>query len=253
MPREVLLFLALAAALGTVPAPAQTLDEILAGNLETRGGGAAFDALRSARVSGEMTMFGETLPVILELKRPHKLRLAFELQGSWAVQAIDGERGWQLMPFFGNPQAALLPDDQLRQMRLDLDVVEGPLVRSAEKGYTVELAGKETIEGTEAFKLEITSEGGARFYSYLDSDHFLEFKRRGVAMIQGRELRFDVTLGNYKKVGDIYVPYLIETREQGRGEGQVLRIARVELDVELDDARFAMPAGKAEDREGGSR
>ena len=242
MPGRLFIVFALATLLATACAAGQTLAEVLAGNLETRGGGAAFSAFDTARLTGTMIMGTESVPMVLELARPDKRRLAFEIQGSWGLQGDDGQTAWEYFPFFGAAETRVLPEDEARQLRRDTDIVEGPLVRSSEKGYTVELEGRERIEGTDAFKLKISSADGSVFFSYLDVDHHLEFKRKGTTKIRGREMHFEVTLGNYKQAGGIYLPHLIQASFQGTSQSQSMRIEQAEIGVELAEDRFSPPS-----------
>ena len=49
------------------------------------------------------------------------------------------------------------------------------------KGHTVELVGKEKVEGTDAYKLKVTLKNGDVRYIYLDAETYLEIRDRGQA------------------------------------------------------------------------
>ena len=97
------LLVAVCVALCLSPALAEeTVDEIIAKNIEAKGGKAALDAAEAIRMSGTMAMGGGMeAPFTVETKRPMKMRLEFVFQGMTGVQAYDGEQGWQVIDITG--------------------------------------------------------------------------------------------------------------------------------------------------------
>ncbi len=51
--------------------------------------------------------------------------------------------------------------------------------------------------------------------------------------------------GDYKEVGGVLIPHSIEVRAKGAPEGETVTIDKVELNVEIPAADFAMPEVKA--------
>ena len=79
-----------------------TVDEIIAKNIEARGGLEKLKAVKTMRVSGRISVGqGLEAPVTMEFKRPRKMRMEFTLQGLTGVQAYDGKKGWGISPFQG--------------------------------------------------------------------------------------------------------------------------------------------------------
>jgi len=74
-------------------AAAQTVDEIVAKNIESRGGLEALQAIQSVRITGKMAIMGNESPIRVEWKRPGKLRSEFEMQGMTVTMAYDGDKG----------------------------------------------------------------------------------------------------------------------------------------------------------------
>ena len=122
-------------------ASAETLEEILAKNLDVRGGEDAILAVQSTRSTGTMRMGGSAagaleVPFTAEFKRPNKVRIEFTMQGMTAVQAYDGEVGWSIMPFLGKTEPEEMAEDQLKDI-MDQSDFDGILVNYEEKGHTV--------------------------------------------------------------------------------------------------------------------
>jgi outer membrane lipoprotein-sorting protein len=243
----------LAAVLLTLPASAQTVDEIIAKNIESRGGMDAIKAVETVRVSGKMTMGGGAMeaPFALELKRPGKVRSEFTIQGMTAINAYDGETGWSVMPFMGKPDPEPMAEDQLKQVKDQADFIEGPLIGYEEKGHQVELLGKEEVEGTEAWKLKVTKANGDVVTMYLDTDYYLEFRAEASMEVQGNQMNVVQNIGDYKEVGDLVLAHSIEMIPEGMPQGQVITLDKIELNPEISDDRFTMPepAPKAEEEE----
>jgi outer membrane lipoprotein-sorting protein len=241
--RKILAGLALAA-LVAVPASAQTLDEILAKNLKAKGGLDKLKAVTTLRMTGTMTVGpGMEAPFVMEQKRPNLMRMEFTLQGMTGIQAYDGKVGWQLMPFSGRKDAEPLPEDALKQIEEQADF-DGPLVDYKAKGHTVELVGKEKLEGSDAYKLKLTLKNGDVRYIYLDADQFLEVRTEGKTKIRGTDVEGESTIGDYKEVGGLMIPHAVESGQKGSPQKMKMTIQKVELGVSMDDARFKMPAAK---------
>ncbi len=236
------LWIAAALLLAGLPAAAQTLEEIIAQNIETRGGLEALKAFESARMVGRMTMGPEMeAPITLEFKRPDKVRMEFEMQGMTGVRAFDGETGWFIMPFMGSADPQEMADDQLKEIKEQGDWIVGPLVDYEAKGHTVELVGTEEVEGTEAHKLKITTADGDVMHMYLDTDYCLEFRRESRQQMQGIEIDTTATIGDYKEVGDVVVAHSVMSTIGDGTANFALTIDKIELNIDLDDERFIMP------------
>ena len=228
-------------ALPVVPAAAQTVDEIIAKNIEARGGLEKMKAVQSIRLTGKMMMGpGMEAPMTLEIKRPKNLRMEFTFQGMTGVQAYDGKSGWSISPFQGKKDPEPMSSDDTKEAEEEADI-DGPLVDYKTKGHTVELVGKEKIEGSDAYKLKVTLKGGTVRYQYIDADSFLEIKTESKRTVRGSEMEFESTIGDYKEVGGLMIPHSIQSSAKGRPEKQNIVVEKVELNPKLDDARFKMP------------
>jgi len=230
-------------------AAAQTVEEIIASNLEAKGGEEAWIALETGRMTGTMQMGGGAagameMPFVVEFKKPDRIRLEFTMQGMTAIQAFDGETGWAILPFLGKTEAEEMAEDQVKQLK-DQSDFEGVLVNYKEKGHTVELVGQEEVDGTPAFKLKVTRADGDIDYLYLDEEYFVEFKMEATREVQGSEVTISTILGDYKEVGGLLFAHSMEMAFGGGDTQQVITIEKIELGVDLPEDRFAMPA-KAE-------
>jgi outer membrane lipoprotein-sorting protein len=230
----------------SAPAASLTVDEIVAKNIQARGGLDKLKAVKSVRMTGHMTIGpGTEAPMVIEVKRPDKLRLDVTAQGMTLTQAYDGKNGWQINPFAGNKNAEPMSADELKEAAEQADM-DGPLVDWKAKGHKVELVGKEKVEGTDVYKLRVTLKDGNVHYLYLDADSYLDIKAEAKRTVRGTEVETEQTIGDYKDVGGLMIPHSFEAGAKGRPEKQKITVEKIEVDVPIDDSRFAMPAKKDE-------
>lgn len=241
--RKILAGLALAA-LVAVPASGQTLDEVLAKYYKAKGGLDKMKAVQTVRSTGKVTLGpGIEAPFAMEQKRPKMVRMDVTVQGMTITQAYDGKVGWMLNPMQGRKDPEPLPEDALKQMDEQADL-DGPLVDYKAKGNTVELLGKESVEGSPAYKIKVTLKNGDVRYFYLDADQFLEVRIEGKTKIRGTEVEGDTILGDYKEVNGLMIAFASDSGPKGSPQRQKIVLDKIEFNVPLDDARFKMPATK---------
>ena len=221
---------------------APTAEELIEKNLEAKGGREALAATRSARVNGKMSMGGMEAPFVYEWKAPDKLRIEFTIQGMTGIQAYDGETGWMVMPFMGKTDAEKMSPEDTAMLKDDADF-RGPLFDPESKGYTVAYAGEEDVEGTPTYKLELTKENGEVAHLYLDQEYFLEIKQDSKRTVRGQEVESETAIGDYKEVGGLMMAHSHDvTTSMAPGGGQTMTFESIELNPEIPDERFAMPA-----------
>jgi outer membrane lipoprotein-sorting protein len=237
--------LCLSAVIAVVLAPAvlaQTVDEIIAKNIEARGGLDKIKSVQSMRSTGKMEFGpGMEAPGVFIQKRPDMSRLEFTVQGLTATQAYDGKTGWAIMPFMGKKDPEPMTADDTKVMQEDGDI-DGPLVDYKAKGNQVELVGKDKVEGTDAYKLKVTLKNGDVKYLYLDADSGLEIKEESKRMIRDTETETETSLSDYREVNGLMFAFATQSSIKGSPQVQKLTIDKIELNVPLDDASFKMPA-----------
>jgi len=229
------LFLAAAAS-----AHAQTAEELVAKNIQAKGGLEKIKAIQTLRMKGRLQQGGFTAQVGQEAKRPGMLRSTFTVQGMTAIQSYDGQTGWQISPFQGRKDPELLGEDDLRDLVEDADM-DGPLVEYKEKGNTVEYLGHDTVDGDDVYRLKCTLKNGDVVNYYLDPDSFLEIRTERQQFIRGALRERQSDLGSYKPVAGVMYPYSIETGPKNNPDRVRITIESIEANVAIDDTAFKMP------------
>jgi len=224
---------------------ALTVDELVARNVEARGGMAKLQAIQSLRLTGTVVFgagdgrmeatFGRLL------KRPGMIRTEFTLQSLTAVDAYDGREAWSLEPFEGRRDAQKTSADEAKTQAREADI-DGPLAFWREKGHRVEYLGTEDVDGTPAHKLRISLKDGDVLYVYLDPDTFLTIREVTETRIRGVEIVRETDFGSYEQVAGVWLPFSIESGGKGHPRGVRATIERAEANVAIDDAPFRFPA-----------
>ena len=222
--------------------PVSEVDEIVNSAIDARGGIENIKALQAIRLTGTATASGGRIAkVVQEIKRPGFYRLEFSSQGTKAVFAHDGEIGWHVAPMQGVFEPQHITPENDSEAGIDERDIEGPLVNWREKGHTVELVGRESLPGGEADKLKVTLADGRVRYDYVDAASHQLVRSDKTEMIAGRELVMEESFSDFREVDGLFFPHHIETHVINRPETITITVETVELNPEIDDARFRFP------------
>ncbi len=240
MNKNVLLMVGLVGSTFAVQAE-QTLDEILAEYVAAKGGMEVIQSTKTMTAKGKMTSGPMEFPFAFTYKEPNKIYTTFEVQGMKGIQAYDGEKGWQVMPFMGKTDPVLMSEDELKQVK-DQSDIEGPLINAEAKGIVLELIGPTEIEGTYVVEIKATKKNGDVIHLFLDQEYKLEVMTRAKMSMMGQEIEAESYFSDYKEVGEAGVPvaHSIEVKINGSAM-QSMNFDTVEFNVAVDDTLFAMP------------
>jgi len=240
--RSALLKLA-AFALCAMPLSAQSVDSLVAKYIQASGGMARIQAIQTLRRTGKYTGGGGFEAVVVyENKRPGSVREEFSLQGMTGINAYDGHNGWKIEPWNGKRDPEALGEEEMHSILDDADF-DGPLVNYQAKGNHVEYQGVEQIEGSDAHKLKVTRPNGDVSFFYLDTEYYLPIRIDLQWMIRGAPRETEISLGDYKQVAGVYLPFSYESGPKGSSSTDRGKVTfdKIEANVPLDDQRFARP------------
>ena len=222
---------------------AQTADELVAKNIEAKGGMDKIKAIKTVRWTGKAILPGGFVATVGQANsRPNLVRETFSIQGMTGVQAYDGNNGWQIQPFGGRKDPQLMGDDDMRDLLIDSDL-DGPMVNYKEKGNTVEYLGHDVVDGDDALRLKVTLKNGDILYYYLDPDTYLEIRRETQEFIRGSVRESASELGSYKPVAGVMFPFSIAAGPKNDPtQWQTISVEKIEVNVPIDNSEFAVPA-----------
>ncbi len=222
-----------------------TAAQIVAKNVEARGGLKAWRAVNTVTFSGKMDAGGKKnveLPFVMKMKRPHMNRLELSFQDQTAIQVYNGETGWKVRPFMGRGDEAEPFTPAETKTASTWDELDGPLVDYDKKGTQVSLQGMETVEGHNTYKLKLTMKDGTERHVWIDAATFLERKVDGEPRIlDGKLHNVTIYYRDYKPEGGLKVPHVLETVVEGVKPSHKMHIEHVAVNKPIDDALFANP------------
>ena len=134
-------------------------------------------------------------------------------------------------------------------MKLEANDFPDPFLNYQEKGYTVELMGKEDFNGTEVFKVKLVQEPvtvdgnqeeSIAFY-YFDTENYVPLAvHKEIKMGPAKGQMSETTFSDYQEVDGLYFPFSMSQGIKGGQSGTIV-IKSVELNPEVEDSVFTFP------------
>ena len=216
----------------TAFAAAQTVDEIVTKHVDAIGGKSAWDKVTSTRMEGMVNVQGTDVNITLTKQKGKGMRQDIAVMGMTGFQIITPTNGWTYMPFQGQSEVDSIGSADVQKMQDAMEIGD-PLLEYKQKGYTAELAGKETINGSEASKIIITKKDGSKQTVFVDNKTNYIVRMVSVQSMNGQEQEVTNDFSNYQKLPEgIVVPMTI-----GLPFGD-LTISKVEVNKALDENFF---------------
>ena len=215
-----------------------SLDEILSKYYQAMG----FENLKKVNtiiMTGTMVQ-QDAMPVKIIRMRPDHYLMEFDIQDITAYQGYDGQTAWWTTPWTGNPKPQLMPDDRAKELKSRADF-DGLLYHWKEKGHTVELLGRDTVDKSPVFKLKITKKDGCVEFLFLDAAKFIVQKRMYYRIVRGQEVAMENYFRDYRSVGDVLFAFTQDTHYGGQPYNS-LQFDSIELNKPVDVKIFRMPA-----------
>jgi hypothetical protein len=225
--------------LSSTTAGAQTLDAILAKNYRAHGGLARIKSKETVHIKGRMVMQGVEFPLNVYGKRPSFYRSELTVRGHKIVQGYDGQSGWMINPMWGSKDPIDMPADELISIKEQADM-DGFLIDWKAKGHKLKLIGKEDVDGTDAYHIEVTTKEGDLRHIYIDVDSYLQIQQKGKYPAQGNEVEIIASMGDYRMVDSLMIPFSTEVNVNGKTLQQVL-LDTIEYNVPISDSLFERP------------
>lgn len=232
-----------ASAHAQTPPKAPTADELIAKQIEARGGLDKLKAIQSLKFEGKIVVFGGAIQLgfVEYKKRPGEVRQEATLQGLTQVQAFDGTGAWQIQPFQGRRDPERMSADDSKDLADEADI-DGALVDYKAKGSSVEFLGSEDVDGTPTWKLRLTEKSGDQLTFFLDKDSLMTIRVATKRTLRGHEDNSITDFGDYEKIAGVYFPFEMEQGPLGGDDQSKTKIIfdKGEAGVSIDDAKFRM-------------
>lgn len=216
---------------------AQTADEIVTKHVEAIGGTENWKKVNSMIMTGTMSVQGMNLDVITTVLHNKGSRQDVNAMGMNNYQILTPTEGWNFFPIQGQQAPEAMTADDVKDGQSNLDA-QGSLVDYKAKGHSVELIGKEEIDGTECHKLKLTLKSGKSETYFIDAKTFYVLRVVSVKKANGQEAELSTTLSNYQKLPEGVVVAMSISVPFGPGVNFDYSISKVEINKAIDEAIF---------------
>ena len=219
-----------------------TLDQILKNYYEVNGIEKMKD-VKTITIKGKSVAMGQEFPFTMYKTRPSNFRLEVPIQGATMLQIFNGEKGWMVMPWTGTTEPKEMTKEQLKGFKKETDM-EGPLYNYKAKGSTIELVGKEDMEGSEVYNLKLTDKDGDITNYFIDAENFVILKAKAKTTMRGQEVESETYFSDYQEQDGFVIAHSIEIKNNGQ-TGQSMIITDIKYNEPVDDKLFQKPVSKA--------
>jgi len=242
MKNKILLLGFIFAIIFSINSYSQSVDDVIAKYTDAIGGKANWDAVKSLKFTGYMNIMNMDIPYTQYVKRPGLWLLEIQVQGMKVVQAYDGKSGWMMNPMMGSKKPEKT-DDEMSKTYKEKTLIGGKLLNIKEMGYTVELIGTENIDGKEVYNIKLTDKDGESNNYYIEIATNLIYKTTAKLNRKGTEISVETIYSNYNKVNDVIFAFIQDQKLEGaQNNSQMITIDKIEVNVNIDDKIFVMPA-----------
>jgi outer membrane lipoprotein-sorting protein len=225
----------------------QSADDIVAKYLESIGGAEKWKALKTVKLIGTVPTPQGDFTFEMLRKAPNKFIISLDVMGQKFVpQAYDGEVGWRINPFMGDPNPQKIPEEEMKSVRQEADF-EDPFLDYAAKGNDVSYEGTADVDGVNCYQLKLTKNKGKAdeevvMNYFLDSETYLPIMVKQTpseGQMAGQEM--NVYYSDYQDAGDgLLMPYTIDTKVGGQSV-QAIKFTAIELNTDISDDAFKYP------------
>lgn len=211
----------------TMPAATNvTAKDIIAKYINAIGGAEELKKINSIAVNGAMNMQGMSLAVTEKKMAPNRNMIEINMNGQTVMrQAFDGTTGYQAQ--MGNKQP--MGDDELTERKNTKGLFEQLFYNDA--GYKLEMAGTEKVGSSDAYKINVASPAGDKTTEYYDVKTGYLVKTEKTTKTKAGDVQQIVEYSNFKKVGNIILPFTSSISVQSAKGGQDFVVEANEIKI----------------------
>jgi hypothetical protein len=227
-------------------APAQTLDEVIDKHIAAHGGRDAWEGIETIKLTGDYTAFSKVRPFTLLRKLESKYLLDHSQGDKQVIIGFDGDQAWWINLWYEVDWPQPVTGNDWIALQRQVDFYPTPLFDFQKRGFEATLIGATELEGEAVIQIDLTRTDGSKESWYLDPESFLEVARDSPGADFGQPVPERTYFDDFRQVGDVVIAHYVESEFYVRH--RVMEVGAVELNVAIDDSRFALPipAGMAD-------
>jgi hypothetical protein len=222
----------------------QDADEIVNKYINAKGGLEKIQAIKTVQLKGKVITSKMEIPFTQTFKRPSKVLMESNYQGTTMKQGFDGTQGWVLNPFLGKKEPEPMSKDMEITIKKSTEF-EGELINYKNKRSKIALVGKEDLNGSQVYKIKLTDISNDTSYFYINANTHLVEKQNQKLSYNKMEISAEIIFSNYKMVNGVMFPFMTELKSSFNpmGNSQIV-ISTIETNIPIEDSFFEMPVSK---------
>jgi hypothetical protein len=217
---------------------AQDVEKIIAKHLAVHGDLKKWEQVEALKITGKFTAFSEEKDFMCIKTKKGCYYSDLYLGQHKVLEAFDGEKGWTIDPWMDLTYARKLTDAEINAFYQKAEFFT-PFYKYNEKGLKVEYKGKENLDGTDVFVLELTRKNGNVEKWFLDAKTYLELKCESQWVDFTMPIPCETFFDDFREVDGLKIPFYLE-RTFGQ-RNRMLIIEKVELNPKFDKSILEMP------------
>jgi len=227
---------------------AQTVDEIIDNYFENTGGVENWEKIEGVKMSAKVNQGGMEIPIEIVQLKSGKMMTTINFQGQSIKQGVfDGEVLWSSN--FMTQKAEKSDEESTNMVKNEMNQFPDPFLNYKEKGFTAELVGTETVDGSETFKIKLTTtpniiegkEVPSIAYYFFDNENFVPIQvHEEITVGPGKGMVSEIKLSDYQEAGNVYMPFSMTQGVKGQ-PGSPITMDSIEINPTVDDSEFAFP------------
>lgn len=223
--------------LAFISANAQTADDIIQKYANAVGGLAAFNTVKTAKMTGSVVTQGMELPLTVQLINGRAIRSDVEAMGQTVTNSYKDGKGWKINPLAGITTVTDMTDAELNDFKAQSKLAS-QLIDYKARGHKVELLGQEDVEGIKINKIKLTSKDDGKVTTYFinAADNML-IKYTSTREMQGQEFEVESFLSDIKEFNGLKFAMTRTQKIQGQ-VFQEIKLSTIELNVTIDEKIF---------------
>jgi hypothetical protein len=221
-------------------AGAQTADEVIQKYSANLGGLEAFNKIKTAKFSGNVSAQGNDLPITIQVVNGKAVRSDVEVMGNQIITVYNNGKGWKQNAFAGAATPTEMTAAELPEVKTQ-SMMASSLMDYKARGHQVELAGQEEVEGVKTFKIKLTTkEDGKVSTYYISAADYTLIKSTTDRDMQGQTVSVETWYSDLKEINGLKFFMMRSQKIEGQ-EFQSIKMDKVELNVPVDEKIFDMP------------
>ena len=210
-----------------------TANDVIDNYFEAIGGKENFSKVEDRTTIMRGEIMGQNLRIVIKQKAPNKLKQNIRSGEMKQTILYDGMKGVMII---GNEKTEI---DKKELEKLKLEAAMDFLLDPKAYRVSLELTGIESVDSTDCYKIELTTEGGTNWVQFYSIDSGLKIKEvKEVETTQG-SFQQETFYSDYKEVDGLKFPFKIK---QSFGIQTIeMNVSSVKLNKGLKDSVFEIP------------